>query len=312
MKSFPTSSGTVGSNANRDRGAWERWTPSRLAVDHACLPRAGARGRADRGKPRGRRRGAHWRLAWSRPFRGRADARRLGRACRRARHRADRVGSPPRTRRVRSRFCSSARSSTPSSSAHRSTCYRTRFFFSRLFEPHGIQTFLPRRARRAGRARRRVGDRSCPALSSAASSGAGRARPARVRMSDTLVFVPAWNEEQNLPDVLDDLGRVLPERGRPRRRRRLDRSHRRRLARARGGGPLARTGTAGCPWESRRAIVGRSSTTSVLREGGRRRPASGGGAFAVTRPGARRQVQRRRRSHAYVCRRWVCAVPLPT
>jgi len=29
-------------------------------------------------------------------------------------------------------------------------------------------------------------------------------------MSDTLVFVPAWNEEQNLPDVLDDLGRVLP------------------------------------------------------------------------------------------------------
>jgi len=29
-------------------------------------------------------------------------------------------------------------------------------------------------------------------------------------MSDTLVFVPAWNEERNLPDVLDDLGRVLP------------------------------------------------------------------------------------------------------
>ena len=29
-------------------------------------------------------------------------------------------------------------------------------------------------------------------------------------MSDTLVFVPAWNEEQNLPAVLDDLGRVLP------------------------------------------------------------------------------------------------------
>ncbi len=29
-------------------------------------------------------------------------------------------------------------------------------------------------------------------------------------MSDTLVFVPAWNEEQNLPDVLNDLERVLP------------------------------------------------------------------------------------------------------
>jgi glycosyltransferase involved in cell wall biosynthesis len=27
---------------------------------------------------------------------------------------------------------------------------------------------------------------------------------------DTLVFVPAWNEEQNLPDVLDELARELP------------------------------------------------------------------------------------------------------
>jgi glycosyltransferase involved in cell wall biosynthesis len=30
-------------------------------------------------------------------------------------------------------------------------------------------------------------------------------------VSDTLVFVPAWNEEQNLPGVLDDLRAVLPE-----------------------------------------------------------------------------------------------------
>jgi len=28
-------------------------------------------------------------------------------------------------------------------------------------------------------------------------------------MSDTVVFIPAWNEEQNLPAVLEDLGRVL-------------------------------------------------------------------------------------------------------
>ncbi len=28
--------------------------------------------------------------------------------------------------------------------------------------------------------------------------------------SDTLVFVPAWNEEHNLPAVLDELRRVLP------------------------------------------------------------------------------------------------------
>ena len=30
-------------------------------------------------------------------------------------------------------------------------------------------------------------------------------------MSDTVVFIPAWNEEDNLPDVLDDLGRELPD-----------------------------------------------------------------------------------------------------
>jgi glycosyltransferase involved in cell wall biosynthesis len=30
-------------------------------------------------------------------------------------------------------------------------------------------------------------------------------------VSDTLVFIPAWNEEQNLPGVLEDLRRELPE-----------------------------------------------------------------------------------------------------
>jgi glycosyltransferase involved in cell wall biosynthesis len=30
-------------------------------------------------------------------------------------------------------------------------------------------------------------------------------------MSDTLVFIPAWNEEENLPAVLDDLRRELPD-----------------------------------------------------------------------------------------------------
>ena len=30
-------------------------------------------------------------------------------------------------------------------------------------------------------------------------------------MTDTLVFVPAWNEEENLPAVLDDLRRELPD-----------------------------------------------------------------------------------------------------
>jgi glycosyltransferase involved in cell wall biosynthesis len=30
-------------------------------------------------------------------------------------------------------------------------------------------------------------------------------------VTDTLVFIPAWNEERNLPDVLDDLRRALPD-----------------------------------------------------------------------------------------------------
>ena len=30
-------------------------------------------------------------------------------------------------------------------------------------------------------------------------------------MADTLVFIPAWNEEANLPDVLDELRRELPD-----------------------------------------------------------------------------------------------------
>jgi hypothetical protein len=30
-------------------------------------------------------------------------------------------------------------------------------------------------------------------------------------MSDTVVFIPAWNEAENLPAVLEDLGRELPE-----------------------------------------------------------------------------------------------------
>ena len=30
-------------------------------------------------------------------------------------------------------------------------------------------------------------------------------------MSDTLVFIPAWNEEENLPAVLDELRSELPD-----------------------------------------------------------------------------------------------------
>ena len=31
-----------------------------------------------------------------------------------------------------------------------------------------------------------------------------------IPVSDTVVFIPAWNEEENLPAVLDDLRRELP------------------------------------------------------------------------------------------------------
>src|SRR5262249_47343592 len=56
----------------------------------------------------------------------------------------------------------------------------------------------------------RVGARGAAAPPRAAPRGAGRAEAAR-SMSDTLVFIPAWNEEQNLPAVLDALHRTLPD-----------------------------------------------------------------------------------------------------
>ena len=52
-------------------------------------------------------------------------------------------------------------------------------------------------------------------------------------MNDTVVFIPAWNEEDNLPAVLDELRGRDPGRGRARRRRRVDRPHGRGRPRAR-------------------------------------------------------------------------------
>ena len=61
--------------------------------------------------------------------------------------------------------------------------------------------------------RAKAGRRARPA-----SGGRGRtlkcassASPLPGAMSDTLVFIPAWNEEQNLPAVLDELRRELPD-----------------------------------------------------------------------------------------------------
>src|SRR5688572_9812025 len=76
-----------------------------------------------------------------------------------------------------------------------------------------MPVLLPRRARRTSSVRSRSPPGRGPA---------GRYRGARRQrlavaprypgpMSDTLVFIPAWNEEQNLPAVLDELRRELPD-----------------------------------------------------------------------------------------------------
>ena len=40
--------------------------------------------------------------------------------------------------------------------------------------------------------------------------GSADAEPVPARNSDTLVFIPAWNEEENLPGVLQELDQQLP------------------------------------------------------------------------------------------------------
>src|SRR5262249_27553804 len=81
-----------------------------------------------------------------------------------------------------------------------------------------LRTPLPqlrRRRRVSGRAARaeppldRLGARSVPLPAGAAPPRQDRARPAAA-MSDTVVFIPAWNEEENLPAVLDGLRERLP------------------------------------------------------------------------------------------------------
>ena len=72
-------------------------------------------------------------------------------------------------------------------------------------------------------------------------------------MADTVVFIPAWNEEANLPAVLDELAGPAPADRRPRRRRRLDGRARRRsrVTVVRPSSPSART--VGCAKGSPRA-----------------------------------------------------------
>ena len=57
----------------------------------------------------------------------------------------------------------------------------------------------------------RLGAARASSVQAAASRSPGRRQAEPRSMSDTVVFVPAWNEEQNLPAVLGDLRRELPD-----------------------------------------------------------------------------------------------------
>ena len=114
--------------------------------------------------------------------------------------------------------------------------------------------------------------------------------------NDTLVFIPAWNEEDNLPAVLDGAAPRAAGRGRSRHRRRLDRRHGRGRARRtaprssrsatnRGLRPASRPATARRPTQRLR----------VLRARRRRRAAPGRRAAAPARAASGRGVRRRRR-----------------
>src|SRR5262249_12652890 len=144
-----------------------------------------------------------------RPLRGRADARRVARPGRRARDRADRADHR------RERLADAAAAAR----ARR----RPRGRRLRAPAPSSRARPLPRRLRRGRRrdavpsaparaapVRARVGARRPAAHALPAPRRARRARPRRA-VSDTLVFIPAWNEEDNLPAVLDALRERLPE-----------------------------------------------------------------------------------------------------
>ena len=84
-------------------------------------------------------------------------------------------------------------------------------------------------------------DTGRPALGARRAHGrCAASASAQAHMSDTLVFIPAWNEEDNLPGVLGRPARGASRRRCARRRRRVDGRDSGCGARARGGGAFAR------------------------------------------------------------------------
>ena len=162
---------------------------------------------------------------------------------------------PPRTRRARCRCCSSAACARRSSSARPRTSCARGWIFRRVYGAHGSTSLrLARVAPTPGALAWELG-----AVDRRAAAGATRSRPA---MSDTLVFIPAWNEEDEPPRRARRAARRAAGRRRARRRRRLDRPHRRGRARARRGGALARREPRPAASGSPPATAARSSTAT--------------------------------------------------
>src|SRR5262249_6693542 len=69
---------------------------------------------------------------------------------------------------------------------------------------------VPRRPDARQRPRGPLGGRRCDGVQTPAPERQKRAHAGRRMSADTVVFIPAWNEEDNLPAVLADLKAELP------------------------------------------------------------------------------------------------------
>ena len=87
--------------------------------------------------------------------------------------------------------------------------YRARYFFRRLYAANGIEARF--RAAPVAPTLHALAWELVALTARSRQLHAAEAELEPPRLSDTLVFIPAWNEEQNLPAVLDALPRGLPE-----------------------------------------------------------------------------------------------------
>ena len=147
---------------------------------------------------------------------------------------------------------------------------------------------------RAGCARSRTRSRRCRWRGGSCARRRPSSRGGGSPVSDTLVFIPAWNEEGNLPGVLEALQPSFlrstcwwSTTARP--------TDRRGRARARRGGGVIRREPRAAGGDRGRVPLGARARVRVLRSGRRRRAAPAGGAGAAARAGAGRCVRRRSR-----------------